>query len=444
MKKKTKIISFLIIVFLLIILFPRLKTMIFGYDILIKDINNLKKSVEKIENKARLNIGDVFFKSKIESNINKDRYLLSKYFLPYKHYYARGLKSSGYLELINDKVIFTDAVGKFFYFSTADLDKEAINFKKIPNNLKDIIKDPHFWKNDATYSIKDIEVFNNELFVSYTKEVKKNCYNTSILKSKLDLNELIFEEFFSDDLCALEIADGLKSFQGREYLAHLSGGRIQNYKKKILFSHGDYQQRSWAQDDDHLFGKILLIDPKTKKVEHFSKGHRNPQGLLYIEDKDIILETEHGPTGGDEINKIFKDGNYGWPISSYGDLPKANFEGGRNDPVPHKTHKDHGFIEPLKYFVPSPGISELIYVPKKFNNKDNNIFVATMGRKKSKPYVYKALYDIEFNDDFSKLIEIDKIIIDERIRDMIYVKSKNLIILVLENSPSVAILKKID
>ena len=54
------------------------------------------------------------------------------------------------------------------------------------------------------------------------------------------------------------------------------------------------------------------------------------------------------------------------------------------------------------------------------------------------------LFDMKFNDDFSKLIEIDEIIINERIRDMIYVKSKNLIVLVLENTPSVAILKKID
>ena len=29
--------------------------------------------------------------------------------------------------------------------------------------------------------------------------------------------------------------------------------------------------------------------------------------------------TEHGPKGGDEINKIIFNKNYGWPIASYGD-----------------------------------------------------------------------------------------------------------------------------
>ena len=37
----------------------------------------------------------------------------------------------------------------------------------------------------------------------------------------------------------------------------------------------------------------------------------------------MILSTEHGPKGGDEINKIIFGSNYGWPISSYG-KPYAN------------------------------------------------------------------------------------------------------------------------
>ena len=35
----------------------------------------------------------------------------------------------------------------------------------------------------------------------------------------------------------------------------------------------------------------------------FSKGHRNPQGLTLFQE-NIIIETEHGPNGGDEINII--------------------------------------------------------------------------------------------------------------------------------------------
>ena len=49
-------------------------------------------------------------------------------------------------------------------------------------------------------------------------------------------------------------------------------------------------------------------------------GHRNPQGLLVFD--NIVLSTEHGPRGGDEINKIMFGKNYGWPISSYGKIWK--------------------------------------------------------------------------------------------------------------------------
>ena len=36
--------------------------------------------------------------------------------------------------------------------------------------------------------------------------------------------------------------------------------------------------------------------------------------------------TEHGPRGGDEINKIIYKKNYGWPIASYGEKYEINKE----------------------------------------------------------------------------------------------------------------------
>jgi glucose/arabinose dehydrogenase len=71
-----------------------------------------------------------------------------------------------------------------------------------------------------------------------------------------------------------------------------------------------------------MFGKIISIDLKTKEFEMVSMGHRNPQGLFYDQNLNIIINTEHGPTGGDEININFNPDNetienYGWPISTY-------------------------------------------------------------------------------------------------------------------------------
>ena len=54
-----------------------------------------------------------------------------------------------------------------------------------------------------------------------------------------------------------------------------------------------------------IFGKIISIDLQSKDYEIISMGSRNAQGLYYDEAKNIIIHTEHGPTGGDEININF-------------------------------------------------------------------------------------------------------------------------------------------
>ena len=76
-----------------------------------------------------------------------------------------------------------------------------------------------------------------------------------------------------------------------------------------------------------MFGKIVVINKNdidkiisgeedNLDLKIFSKGHRNPQGLTRI--NDSFFSVEHGPLGGDELNKLIKDKNYGWPVVSYG------------------------------------------------------------------------------------------------------------------------------
>ena len=82
----------------------------------------------------------------------------------------------------------------------------------------------------------------------------------------------------------------------------------------------------------------------TKKFSVFSKGHRNPQGLVYVGSKNKVVSTEHGPYGGDEVNVIEKGNNYGWPISSYG----RHYDNTFKEEAPlYKSHKKYGFIEPV-------------------------------------------------------------------------------------------------
>ena len=69
--------------------------------------------------------------------------------------------------------------------------------------------------------------------------------------------------------------------------------------------------------EDNICGKVLLINENTYEYEIFSKGHRNIIALF--SDKDVVIATENGPAGGDEINKIQKTKNYGWAVAAYGD-----------------------------------------------------------------------------------------------------------------------------
>ena len=109
-------------------------------------------------------------------------------------------------------------------------------------------------------------------------------------------------------------------------------------------------------------------------------GHRNAQGLFYFKDEqnEYIINSEHGPKGGDEVNisslNINRIHNFGWPISSYG----VNYDGTN----PYKpSHKDYGYDEPFVNFT-SIGISEISVINK---SNLNIIYVSSL---KSPIYIY--------------------------------------------------------
>lgn len=86
-----------------------------------------------------------------------------------------------------------------------------------------------------------------------------------------------------------------------------------------------------AQDRGSHLGKVVRLNadgsvPKDNpfvgdgKVEAtvYSYGHRNIQGLAIDRETGVVYATEHGPLGGDELNRLEKGANYGWPTVSHG------------------------------------------------------------------------------------------------------------------------------
>lgn len=91
------------------------------------------------------------------------------------------------------------------------------------------------------------------------------------------------------------------------------GGRIKFGPDGYLYiTTGDAQNPTLAQDKLSLAGKILRVKDEGK-VEVYSYGHRNPQGITW-DNNGNLWATEHGQSAQDEINKIQIGRNYGWPI----------------------------------------------------------------------------------------------------------------------------------
>ena len=286
--------------------------------------------------------------------------------------------------------------------------------------------------------IKDIHIDNNKLYVSYIGKIqrKDNCYDLKIIFSELNEKFLDFNLFYQTLNCVDKNNNhGFWAHQG-------AGGRIVNLdSSNLLFTTGDFRNRPLSQDIKSDFGKILKINIQNKNSEIVSMGHRNPQGLYYSKKFDFILSTEHGPKGGDEINinnkPFLKVKNFGWPISSYGEHYKKNYSDKILKEAPlNKSHKKFGFEEPIKYFDPSIGISQTISL----NEADTEFLIGAMGNEIADQDL--GLHYIKLNENRDKVIKHDYFLLNERVRDMIVSKDKKLIIIFLESTSSISILRK--
>ncbi|WP_415795342.1 PQQ-dependent sugar dehydrogenase [Comamonas aquatilis] len=88
--------------------------------------------------------------------------------------------------------------------------------------------------------------------------------------------------------------------------------------------------------------------------EIWSYGHRNPQGAALASDGTLWMH-EHGPQGGDEINRIEPGKNYGWPVITYGE----NYGGGK---IGQGITQQSGMEQPRHYWVPSIAPSGMAFI----------------------------------------------------------------------------------
>ena len=335
---------------------------------------------------------------------------------------------SGYIDIVNERIIITSRLGRTFYFDPrSTMATKKLALVEIKNNITSVfsVNSDNGSSNEypTPLLIADSLVHKGSLYISIGLKRKKDCFNSAILRAPMDFDNLVFEIFFTYDECVA--------------ISRPIGGRmaITHNGERLLFTVADVvppaggSGLALAQSDKSIFGKTISISLLDKTYTIFSKGHRNPQGLLVVENK--ILSTEHGPDGGDEINSIKQDLNYGWPIASYGETENQLTE---RPPLHYrKSHVRFGYEEPLYVFAQSIGISQIITIPNEFSERwQDSYFISSLNGRK--------LFRLIFDRDFTRVISSEPIYIGQRIRDLVYDKNTSLFFLTLETPGTLGIL----
>lgn len=396
------------------------KSIILKQEGIISDtnINNFNLELDYKKNLYDLSVSKTPVEKKLTNNLTLNKYKLKGLYYGIWNKYP----GSGYLDFHNNNLVLVSARGILSYQEEAD---SKTNFKQIKNNISKFINNDQF-DQFRWYSIKDLHINNNKIFISYTEEIKKDCWNTSIIFSDMDYEQINFKKLFSAKSCVK------KKNIDNEFNAWQSGGKIISIdNNQIILSTGDYRLRSLAQDKNSINGKLINININDYSYKIISMGHRNPQGLYINKQNNFILETEHGPQGGDEINLIDLNlsglPNYGWAIASYGDHYGGRIKQNETKYEKYpllKSHKNNGFIEPLKSFEPSIGITSITKI-------DDKTYVTASLKDKS-------IYFFNLDDE-NKIVNFKRIEVFERVRSMIY-KNKKLY-LFLEDTASIGIIE---
>jgi hypothetical protein len=409
-----------------------------------KEISNSKKSeLLSLKLFAKYQFDELKNKyNKYEIKEKKETYLIEEYILPTlpsrKSPMFKNITSpNGFIEIYNEFIIYITGKGELFKLST---DNEKVKLDKISTNINSFF--PSNFKETNDLSITDILYDNKKFYIAYTNKVPKGCYNISILEGDFKKSNLVFEEFYTFNDC----------YMSNLNVARQSGGALAKIEDYLMVSLGDWVSFEQPQDKNRLFGKISKINIKTKEMDIISMGHRNPQGLDAIKDKNnniLIFSTEHGAKGGDEVNLQIYDTlskkkeivNFGWPLASdgahYSNTHKSIKE---KFPLP-KSHSDNNLKKPLISYVPSAAPSKIII--RQNPNDDDKLYliISTMGKKNdTRPFTNSILF-YEYNIDSKKIDLLNNIKLGGRIRDIKF-KNQNFIA-INESAPSFISIKKI-
>lgn len=180
---------------------------------------------------------------------------------------------------------------------------------------------------------------------------------------------------------------------------HFSQRLLFDTEGHLLITSGERGQKKPSQELENNLGKIIRLNDDGSipadnpfagqggiKEQFWSIGHRNPLGIA-LDNDGQIWSNEMGPMGGDELNRVVKGANYGWPIVSDG----RNYV--MTDIPDHDTKPD--YAAPSISWVPSISPANLIIY-------DGSMFADWQGNALMGGLSGKALVRVSLNGDRAK------------------------------------------
>jgi len=254
---------------------------------------------------------------------------------------------------------------------------------------------------------------NRTLYLSYT--VLPDHANEEALPRSPGVLIVASAKLSSDDT-RLEAIKVLLDAEG-------TGGRVIQAPDRTLFVTSTIpagigiNSVDWPQPQqlDSNMGKVMRINPDGSipkdnpfigragvHPEIYALGFRDMQGIAIHPRTGALWTSEHGPRGGDEINRVEKGRNYGFPVIGYG----REYTG---KPINGDKTAQEGMEQPVYFWTPDIAPAGIgFYYGKLFPEWQGNLFVAALAAR--------ALVRLVLNND--KVVGEERLLteLDARIR----------------------------
>jgi glucose/arabinose dehydrogenase/4-amino-4-deoxy-L-arabinose transferase-like glycosyltransferase len=215
---------------------------------------------------------------------------------------------------------------------------------------------------------------NGWIYLAYSDPGGPETSMTAIVRGRVRDGRWVDQEFVYRP--TPELYGSLNEHYGLRFLFDRAG--------HLFYSIGDRGRQDDAQSLANPSGKIHRVHdggsvPKDNPFAGredavatiWSYGNRNPQGLAFHPVTGELWASEHGPRGGDELNRIEPGRNYGWPVITHG----INYDG---TPISDRTEQA-GMEQPVAQWTPSLGVCGIaFYTGERFPGWRNDLFVAAL------------------------------------------------------------------